>query len=230
MAKARISSNPKDFDDYITSTDDNLQLTDPPTTATRFGWTSGNVSDWHDYRVEWEEDVYPPYKVKKNRSTTVRDRVKEFIANFRLFGNPLLDKAAASSGATIEDASMFNFKIGRANPTHQNAPMTASVYSLVTAIGGGEAVIRNRTASDATRSRIPRELGADSVQIAYCVDRVPAKPEDGTQKEVTTKAKFTLSLGASSAPRKLYGFSRWYNTKNPKISGPWSAMWSSDIL
>ncbi len=101
-----ITLSPKKFDDYITSTDDNLQIITPPTTAARFGWTPTNVTDWHDYRTQWEEDLYIVYKVKTKRSTTLREQVKDFIANFRLFGNPLLDKAAASTGATLDDAGL----------------------------------------------------------------------------------------------------------------------------
>ena len=170
-------------------------------------------------------------KPASTKSTpAVKKAVKLFIKNFKNTNNPLLNRAAASPGSTSDDEVLYNFKKERAPAHHQTERMTAAVYALLKAIGGGEVIIRARTETDATRSRIPKELGADSVQIAYRVGTAPANEDDGTLKEISTRAKFTLSCGTSTSPRKLYIFLRWYNTKNPKIAGPWCAMITIDLL
>ena len=227
---SRISKKPAVFDAYINNTDDSLQLALPvPVTNVRLGWPSVNKDDWHDYRLEWEGDLYPIYTDKAKCTSVTREDVKEFIANFRLFANPLLDIAAASTGATSEDAALFNFKIGRKNPTHQTAEMTAKTFMLAEDIGGGKIVFRCRTASDSKRARIPTEIGADSVQFAYMIDTLPTSPDDCNHIMVSTKSKFTLSNGTSPVRRKLHGYMRWYNTRNPKIAAPWSAMFTIEF-
>ncbi len=226
----RISIAPTKFNIYINSTDDNAQSTTIPTVQTRFGWTDLEVAAWHTKRLYWRDTLYPKYGDKTKSTPAIKKEVKKFIKDFRTTNNPLLDRAAASTGSTSDDEVLYNFKKGRAPAHHQTEKMTAQVYALIKAIGGGEVVFRSRTETDAKRSRIPKELGADSVQIAYVIGIVPKDENDGTQKEVHTKAKFTLSCGTSSSPRKLYIFVRWYNTKNSKIAGPWSAMITIDLF
>ena len=92
--------------------------------------------------------------------------------------------------------------------------------------GGGVLGFRCRTASDSKKAHLADM--ADSVQMASAIGRVPANPDDGTEKTVITKAKFQVETGAPG--KKFACYMRWYNTKHPKLASPWCGPFSIDIL
>ena len=67
---------------------------------------------------------------------------------------------------------------------------------------------------------------ADSVQFLYMVGKTPpaSAAEAGLLKELSSKAIFTLQLGADNSGNNLYIYFRWYNTRHPQLAGPWSSL------
>jgi len=226
MSKTRISTVISKFNTYITSTAIDVESITAPTVQTRFGWTNPECTWWTDMRDKWVDDLYKRYSDKNTSTSVVKKDVRTFIATFRKTANKMLDRAVASPGATSADEALYNFVITKAKPTHRDTPITEKIYPIIEQEGGGVLGFRCRTASDSKKAHLADM--ADSVQMASAIGRVPANPDDGTEKTVITKAKFQVETGA---PGKKFGcYMRWYNTKHPKIASPWCGPFSIDIL
>jgi phosphomannomutase len=220
MSDSRIPHSPDDFNKYITTTDDYQKIGGPPTNAIRLGLTATNSTDWTTKRTAWDL-LFKQYVDPALSTSVVKDNVRIFIKSFHTFGNPLLNVIAASPNANATDAAKFNVVIERARPTHHTEPIAERCFATAQTLGGGEMKISCRTDHDA--SRASKADHADSEQIAWIIaDAPPANVNDVANKEIITKASFTLHLGAENAGRKLFFFSRWYNTKHPELAGPWS--------
>ena len=228
--KSRIPYAPEKFDTYVNNTADDVQLTAIPTVQTRFNWTDDEATAWGDARKKWKLDLYPKYTNTITSSPVAKSNVKTFIEDFHVTNNNLLDRAASSTGSTSDDEALYNFVKVRAKPTHQTEKIKTKVITTLEPLGGGDMQARCRTVAGTGRPFIPRDLGADSVQYAYSVGKIPADENDGTSKVVSTKAMFVIPLGTGASEERLYSFWRWYNTKNPELSGPWCKMMTSSIL
>ena len=230
MAESRIPYAPEKFNTYINNTSEDVGSIVIPTVQTRFNWTDAEATAWTDSCSMWVKTTYKNYSNKSTRTPLAETEVKKFIAEFHNVNNLLLDRAAASTGATTEDELLYNFKSTRAKPTHQTEPIKAKVIASLEALEGGNMQARCRTVAGTGRPFIPHDLGADSVQYAYTVCKIPVDENDGTTRVVSTKAMFVIPLGSKASEERLYSFWRWYNTKNPELSGPWSKMITSAIL
>ena len=166
-------------------------------------------------------ELYKVYSNPAKVNKIVRQEVESFMVNFRKDFNPLLNLAAASPKATTTDAEIFNFTIGRAKQKRQVVEIKTSIHTLITPIVGGNLILRNRTDTSSKTDRIPLELGANSVQVVYTIDKVLEKLTDAAKMVISTKAKFVIETGVENTGKKLFGYSRWYNTKHPHLSGPW---------
>ena len=230
MAESRIPYAPEKFNTYITNTSADVGSTDAPTVQTRFNWTDDEAKAWTDANVKWSKTTWKNYSNESTRSTLDETEVKKFIAEFHIANNPLLDRAAASTGATTADELLYNFKTTRAKPTHSTEKIKANVIVSLEALGGGDVQTRCRTIAGTGRPFIPHDLGADSVQYAFAVGKIPANEDDGTEKVVSTKSMFVIPLGTGASEERMYSFWRWYNTKNPELSGPWCKMIITPVL
>ena len=227
---SRIPYAPEKFNTYIINTSDDVSSPALPTVQTRFNWTDAEATAWTDACAKWVKTIYKNYSNKSTRTPLAETEVKKFIAEFHKTNNPLLDRAAASTGATTEDELLYNFKSTRAKPTHNTEKIKASVIASLEALGGGNMQARCRTIAGTGRPFIPHDLGADSVQYAYAVGKIPVNETDATTMVVSTKAMFVIALGTGASEERMYSFWRWYNTKNPELSGSWSRMITSAIL
>ncbi|MBK5284499.1 MAG: hypothetical protein JJE25_03785 [Bacteroidia bacterium] len=96
-------------------------------------------------------------------------------------------------------------------------------------LGGGDIRVGCSTSHDTKRAS--KAEGADSVMVAYKIgDTAPASTNDGTTKATYSKATFTINCGDENTGKKLFLFTRWFDTKNPALAGPWSSLNSSGIL
>ncbi|MEP7168668.1 MAG: hypothetical protein ABI855_04805 [Bacteroidota bacterium] len=223
---SRVPTTIDAFNKYINNTDDYIHE-ETPTNGTRLGLTTTNQSDWASKRTFWKDTLFPKYSDPIQSTSVVKEDVKTFMKDFRTFANPLLDVMAASPAATNEDAAVFHFVLVRKKPSHQTEPIKDAVVTDVKANGGGDMIFSCRTSHDTKRAS--KAEGADSVQVAFKVavrneDPPPVDANDGTTKEIFTKAKFILHAGGANAGKKLYVWCRWYNTKNPPIAGSWNNM------
>lgn len=224
MSQTRVPETIAEFNTYISTGNVYLQAGTPVTNLLRLGLTAGNGSDWSDAAELWA-DTYARYADPTTSTSIVKENLRHRMHDFKVFANPLLNIIAASPAATDADAAVFNLVLDRnhANPTHATTPITVTVMAEIGPLGTGDVIVTCRTSTDSKNaSKLPE---ADSIQVSYKLDGAPpAGVDDGTHKEIFTRARFIMHLGSENAGKKLYVFLRWYNTKHPQLAGPWGQM------
>lgn len=223
---------------------DKYQLAGTPSNFSRFGWSALNSSDWHDKKVYWSDTLYPLYGDPMTSTTAVKGNVKLFIEDFHVFGNPLLNLAAASSAATHDDEVAMNFKIGRHEPTHRTVALSEKLILGALAQGGGDIHFTGRTSTDASRPSKP--AGSDSMQLAFMIqgaddtpvpvppnpnpnpnpdpNKLPSPDSSKFTKEILTRASITVHFGTDNTGKIIICAARWFNTKHPELAGSWSSL------
>ena len=230
---SRIPRGIDDYNSYINNTTAYLK-TGTPTNAERLGVSTEELAKWEGFLTAWNP-LYVKYSDKNNgRTIAVTDQLHNLIDQCTLFNqtNHILDRIAASANVTIVDMETFNIKKGILQKPTRTIPVSAITEKLTVtlqAIGGGSVTIKCYGVS-AQRAGI--RAGADSVQYAYMVGTTPPTSikAPGLTFELTTRAVLTLALGAENTAQYLYIYFRWYSTKRPKLSGPWSELNTTLIL
>ena|ERR1035437_534056 len=219
MPTTRIPYGIPTFFSYLDTGDNYFLITDPLAPA-RLGLPATVAPAWHTKRLAGDA-LKVLYDNIATKTKIVNTEIHDFIVNFHELEQPNINIMAASPNASTLDAGTFKFKIGHADPTHLTVAITDPIYALGHPIGGGKAAFQCRVLADATRPHL--HSGADGVQLAYKLgDPAPAGFDTGTQKISFTKASFILSLGDSAGGQHLFVYARWYNSKHPELSGPWS--------
>lgn len=229
----RIPRGIDEFNPYIVNTTAFLQ-TGEPTNAERLGILIAELEKWSGFAAAWSP-LYTKYSDKKSsRTTVVKDQLLEIISNTVDFDQSVhfIDRIAASPNVTIVDMEAFNIKKGVLQKTSRGSsttPIAEPVTVTIQPIGGGTLSLK---CYSTTGQRASIYSGADGVQYLFMVGDVPPVSAEapGLSKELSTKAIITLSLGSGSSGKNLYIYFRWYNTKRPELSGPWSALQTSLIL
>lgn len=183
----RISTSIPGFNTYITNTGTYVAAGTPTTNGARLGLSPTNITDWEDKKTYWVGTLYPKYSDPLQSTAAVKEAVKNFMKDFKTFAQPLLNIMAASPGAVEADEAVFNFKIGRAVPSHSTTPISEVVVFDARPIGGGELKFSCRTAHDDHRAS--KAEGADSVQLAYMVvvpNDNPTPPPPGGGDDIPT--------------------------------------------
>lgn len=176
-------------------------------------------------------DIYKPlYQAIKNKKTRTSEQVEdhqegrevaeqhiEEFANQYIIPNPLISNSKKESLG-------FNPK---SDEHHERPVITATVFAIMDALSGSRMQFTCRTANDASRPSIAEN--ADAVEVRYNIDTNPATWQNCTEKEIVTKAKFTINLEPTSAGKMIYAYLRWRNNTDPEKSGPWSDKISTTI-
>lgn len=230
---SRIPRGIDAFNPYCINTSAYLKA-GTPTNAERLGLLPEEATRWEGFTTAWTP-LYTLYSDKKNgRTTAVKDQLLDIIEQCVSFDqtNHILDRIAASPHVTIVDMETFNIRKGALQKTTRTiptTPITEQVTVTIQAIGGGSVAIK---CYGVTAQRAGLVEDADSVQYAYMVGTTP--PESvkaaGLTFDLSTKASFTLGLGAENSAKYLYIYFRWYNTKHPGLCGPWSNLDSTLLL
>jgi len=171
--------------------------------------------------------VYEPlYNAIKNKQTRTpqqvddhtegRDTAEDFI---QPFANEFIINNSAISNSTKE-ALGFN------PPTteqHERPQIEDVPFAAMDAQPGSRIEFTCRTLSDASRASMHPD--ADVVEVRFIVGTTPpATVNDCSQKEISSKAKFTIELNAADAGKKIFAFVRWRNNSEPSKSGPYGDM------
>jgi hypothetical protein len=260
MSSTRIPENISEFNSYINATDDYQKALDPSgippgaTNASRLGLVSGESTGWTEKRDYWHDTLYPAYNNPITSSSTVKQQVKLFMKDFRTFGNPLLNRMAASGAATSDDEAVFRFVAVRDTVPTERGKIDDIPFGKLIPMGGGEFKIKVRTTSDSTRSS--RHPLSDGVEVRWAVvaptseaatgagtgaDPAPTGPgsaaaapptvsSDCPNTIMSPKAIFVLATGEASKNKNLYCFFRWVNQSKPANNGQWSERVQSGIL
>jgi hypothetical protein len=174
-------------------------------------------------RAEFE----PLYTTAQNKTTRRRADVVAFrqsrklyekeIRNFVkawLINNPLVtDEQRSEMALTIRDTEPSP------HPVITDIPIVA-----LRVIGGGDIEARVKALKDQTRPSM--HPAANLIDYRYVMleigDLPPANPEDYTKRDVSSRAKFIIRVGAQNEGKRFYAVARWVNTTKPKQEGPWS--------
>ncbi len=198
------------FNSYITHTNNYLIL-GSPTNAVRFGWTAQNLSDWQDFRTEWEP-LFFKYSDRKGSYTTdikndLENIIKAAIAYDKV--NKLVLKVKATVGLTSEDCSTFHIPYSYSSPLsgpHSTATsgdknkttMTdEAVYPRIIPAGGGFVEIACHLEAEGS-GRPHKPAGFDLVEYKIGVfywgtENLPAHSDDTRLNlAYSSKASFTL--------------------------------------
>jgi hypothetical protein len=167
--------------------------------------------------------LYNAIKNKQTRTpqqvddhTTGRNTAEGIIQNF---ANQYIINNTAISNSTKE-ALGFTPRTGE---RHERTAITETPFAGLDAQAGSRIDVTARTQSDASRaSMLPM---ADVVEVRYFVGTAaPATVDECNQTEISTKAKFPISLPPAQAGKKIFAFVRWRNNSEPEKSGPFGDM------
>lgn len=174
-------------------------------------------------RAEFE----PLYHTAQNKTTRSRADVVAFrecrktyekeiraFVNAYLTANPLVtDEQRSEMALTIHDTEPSP------HPVITDIPIVA-----LRVIGGGDIEARCKVLKDQTRPSM--HPAANLVDYRYIMleigDIPPANPEDYPKRDVSSRAKFIIRVGAQNEGKRFYAVFRWVNTTRPKQEGPWS--------
>ncbi|MHB8259172.1 MAG: hypothetical protein ACYDCN_05935 [Bacteroidia bacterium] len=206
----RISTSPKKFDPYITSTDDRLQAVEP-TSGEHYwqylGLSSTNGSDWHNKRTYWDTPLTGLHALYTNPDTstsTVKGRVKQFIKDFRAFADPLLSLIAANPNSTATEEQIFNLVLNknRKKPTHTHTKIADQCFTDWTGHGGGNMKAGSKSEHDSKRHSLAE--GADGVQYATMI-------MDDTPENIATAIAAVVAQNLAAANARI---------ANPSLPAP----------
>ncbi len=197
--------------------------TDTEITANGVTWSipPAKVTEFHDMLV-----AYKPYfnaiTNKKNRtSKQVQDHQEQRIViedYIEGFANQFLISNPAISNSEIELMG-FNRRKGTKTTRPQ---IEAEVFAKMEAQASSKMLFICRTNSDSSRASLAKD--ANGVEVRYTIGTQPGSVNACKEKEISTKARFTLQLDADDAGKKIYAYLRWRNNSNPDKSGPWCDM------
>jgi len=250
MRNSRIPVRHPLFVQYLGQNNDYLHIIQPGDTLKRgevLGLTANELTTLMDFYQSlvsgdpanpgiWDKHSNPDTRTMKTRQDLL-----EVERNFKVFYRPLLNRMSGSAKITAGDRLILNI----ANPgTPHKRPVVQipeKCFTNVTILGGGTVRFECRFNSDSSRTGKPPS--APEIEIAYELDPplTPTAadsnnkdnktnraqlvdPEQATHRYISTKAIFNLPLGAGKAGYTLQYFSRFINSKYPKLAGNWSGL------
>lgn len=235
MADAsRIPRKLEDLNAYLINTSAYLATGAPTTNGVRLGILPAEQTQWLAINTQWAP-LFVKYSDKKNtRTSSVIDQLYLLRQKLSDLDQTVhfLDRIAASPVAIPVDLDIFNIKkkaLKTGTRNNVNNPITENVSPVLTVIGGGVLTVKCLT-PNSKRAAIIK--GADSVQYSYRIsDTFPESPlADGMRHNVTSRASFTMSVGAENKGKLLHVFFRWNSIKRPDTSGPWCTLQTHMIV
>ena len=230
----RIPRSINEFGTYIGSTNVYLSTGDPENNGQRLGLSADEMAKWKTFETDFSPLLLMYNDVTNSRTRAIRNNLIEIIDKAIAYdqANHILDRIAASPNATVYDLGAFNINGGVPSKTTRSRSITVikePVSVTFQQLGGAIIAIKCYSTSGA-RAAIFGE--ADSVQYLFKTGNVPptSTNEDGLKSGLSTKGSFNLELNPEYKGKYLYIFFRWYNTKHPEMSGPWSELQTTMIM
>ena len=234
MARQRISRSIDEFGKYIVKTNSYIAAGTPVTNGERLGLLPAEITQWKAFETQWNPLFVLYSDITNSRTRAIRNTMVQIIDDVIKYDqdNHILDRIAASPNVTIDDLGIFNIYGGVLPKTTRTVPTTPikePVTVTFQALGGSSINVK---CYGTTGSRAAIYEDADSVQYLYQVGTTPpaAPDEDELKVGISTKASYVMTLSPDSAGKFLYIYFRWYNTKHPELSGPWSGLQTNMIM
>jgi len=228
MGSSRIPETIPKFNDYINATDDRLQSVNPDTLkkyGIDYGFSPAQNTEWNTQRVFWRDTLYPSYTNPLTSTSVVKANVRDFMSDFREFGNPLLDKIASSDIAGNEEEAIFNIDLERAEPVRPTTPISDNCMVAIANIGGGAMQLTGRSTTDQTRASVP--VGAEGMMASYVImdakpTVIPPANDKMMRDKFFGKAKTRVDFGPENSGKWLVVYFRWHSNTYPQFDGPLS--------
>lgn len=225
---SRIPRKLEELGTYLSSTSTFLGAGTPTTNGVRLGILPPEQTQWVAINTAYAPLLLKYLDKKNSRTSNVRDQMlllrQKLIDLDKMVR--FLDRIAASPVVTQVDLDVFNIKNKALKSTARmnvSSNILESVSPVLSSVGGGMFAVKCLTPNSKRAAIID---GADSVQYCYSVGATPPESPvvDGLKQGVSSKASFTLSVGAEYSGQNLYVFFRWNNIKRPEMAGPWSSV------
>jgi hypothetical protein len=230
----RIPRSINEFGTYINSTNIYLSSGAPVNNGVRLGITPEEMAQWKTFEENFSPLLLMYNDVTNSRTRAIRNNLVEIIEKTIAYdqASHILDRIAASPNATVYDLGAFNINGGVPTKTTRSRSITIIREPVsVTFQQLGGAIIAIKCYST-TGARAAIFGDADSVQFMYKTGTVPPTSinEDGLKSGLSTKGSFNLELNPEYKGKYLFIYFRWYNTKHPEMSGPWSELQTTMIV
>lgn len=191
--------------------------------ATAWSIPPAEVTALTDRQTEFE----PLYTTAENKTTRSRSDVLAYRQSRKLYEKEIRAFVKAwlmfNPLVTDEQRSEMALTIRDTNPSPHPAITDIPIVAL-RVIGGGDIDARCKALKDQTRPSM--HPAANLVDYRYVLlevgDIPPADPEDYQKRDVSSRAKFIIRVGAKNEGKRLYAVFRWVNTAKPKQEGPWT--------
>ena len=235
MVGMRVPSPMGRFNNYIRSVLNFLNASDPVThvtNAARLGLLADELTQLNALLAQWIA-LYALHTNPETKTKKTRVMVITFIKNFKSVFSPMLMRMDGSPNITNDDRLLLNIAI-KGPYSRKKLQIKAVVYELAKQLGGGDVEITCRTESDGKRASIqPQATGwyiaydiydpkIDNPELYPKVKKIPPQsPDDCFNYGFYTRAKDVLKIGAEHKGRFLVYFIRWYDHRNPALSGPY---------
>lgn len=191
-----------------------------------WGIPSGKVTE-----LDTAFTTYSPYYlaivIKKTRTPKQvedhrgkRQEAQDYIEGY---ANEYIINNSAISDSLVSVMG-FNRKTNAYGPRPE---ITEEVFGKLEALASSKMQLICRTDGDSSRASVPKN--ADGVELRYTIGTAPATVNDCKEKEISTKARFTLNLSPTDAGKKIYGYLRWVNLTDATKNGPWCDVLSTVI-
>ena len=190
---------------------------------TAWGIPDAAVTALTDRRTEYE----PLYMKAQNKTTRSMGDVLAHRQSRKLYEKEIRTFAKAylmfNPLVTDEQRSEMALTIRDTEPSPHPAITDIPIVAL-RIIGGGDIEARCQMTTDQNRpSMHPAANLADYRYVLLEIGgRPPADPEDYQKRDVSSRAKFIIHVGAKNEGKRFYAVFRWVNTTKPKQEGPWS--------
>lgn len=242
----RIPSGKENFDSYITELAIFLFkiVTGIITMGEYLGLTSAEMHKFNSFVSGWRSGdpmlpgIYEKYLTPEKQSKYTRAEVKKFISDFSAWFSPILVRISGSPNITPEYRMVLHIAEPVKKLKYPTENIKEGCFYKVVQLGGGMLKISFSPSESGGRGHKPKNSNA--VEFAGRIDEpfVPVDtenntavskvrhpivhPDDGTTKEIWTKASNTKNFGSANAGKVLQFFARFINTKHRGLDGPWT--------
>jgi len=235
MASMRVPTGLAKFNVYINEIVTFLTYEDPNThikNGIRLGMTLAELNQLTTLLQTWIT-AYAIHSNTQTKTKITRVTVVGFIKNFKLFFNPILRRIDASVACTNEDRTELNIAI-RKPYSRKKVQIKEKPIDNAIQLGNGEIEIVCRTESEGKKGKIhPNATGwflaydivdpkIDNPELSPKVKKVPPETAEECFNYVFyTRATDVVKLGAENKGREMVYFIRWFDARNPGLSGPY---------
>jgi hypothetical protein len=259
MSDRRIPDGKENFDTFFTEVKIFLVqiITGVITMGENLGMTANEMIKFNNFFKAWRSSdpaapgVYEKYLDPEKQGKFTAAEVKKFISDFTVWFSPILVRMSGSPNITPQYRQVLHIAEPVTSRTHPTEVIAEECYYKAVHMGGG--MLKFGFSPSESGGRAHKPVNSDAVEFAWRLDEpyVPtaaeiassggnsetvskvkyklASPDDGTTKDISTKASFIKKYGPENIAKILQFFARFINTKHRDLDGPWTGPFTTTI-